>query len=175
MALDFVIEKLATSHDASGFDCGVESMTTWIKRYALVSKQSDITQTYILHQRDNHVIGYYALSAGEVNREAAPERIAKRMPNYPIGVIVLTRLAIDTGFPRRGLAATLLQDAFTRVERAADIVGIRALFVHAINDRAREFYLHQGFVPSPIEPLHLMLAMKDLRATLKASTSRTKG
>jgi hypothetical protein len=42
------------------------------------------------------------------------------------------------------------------------------LFVHAIHDKARAFYLHQGFVPSPIEPLHLMLAMKDLRATLKA-------
>jgi len=168
MAFDFVIEKLANSHDASGFDCGVESMTTWIKRYALASKQSDSTQPYILHQRDNQVIGYYALSAGDVNRDAAPERIAKGMPNYPIGVIVLTRLAVDTRFQGRGLAATLLQDAFARVERAADIVGVRALLVHAINDRAREFYLHQGFVPSPLEPMHLMLAMKDLRRTLKA-------
>jgi GNAT superfamily N-acetyltransferase len=169
MVFEFVIEKLGAVHDAREFDCGLESMTTWIKRYALASKQSDITQTYVLHrQQDNQIIGYYALSAGDVNREAAPERIAKGMPNYPIGVIVLTRLAIDTRFHGRGLAATLLLDAFTRVERAANIVGVRALFVHAINDRAREFYLHQGFTPSPIEPLHLMLAMKDIRATLKA-------
>jgi GNAT superfamily N-acetyltransferase len=169
MAVEFVIEKLGTLHDVRDFDCGVESMTTWIKRYALASRQSDITQTYVLHrQQDNQVIGYYALSAGDVNREAAPERIAKGMPNYPIGVIVPTRLAIDTRFHGRGLAAALLQDAFARVERAADIVGVRALFVHAINDSAREFYLHQGFSPSPIEPLHLMLSMKDLRATLKA-------
>jgi len=168
MAFDFVIEKLGASHDANAFNCGVESMTTWIKRYALTSKQSDITQTYILHRRDNHVIGYYALSAGDVNRESVPERIARGMPNYPIGVILLTRLAVDTRFQGHGLAATLLQDALARVERAAEIVGVRALLVHAINDRARAFYLHQGFVPSPIEPLHLMLAMKDLRATLKA-------
>ena len=168
MPADFVIEKLRTSHDASGFDCGIESMTTWIKRYALTSTQSDITQTYVLHRNDNQVIGYYALSAGDVNREAAQERVAKGMPNYPIGVVVLTRLAIDARFQGQGLAATLLQDAFVRVDRAADIVGVRALFVHAINDTARAFYLHQGFVPSPIEPLHLMLAMKDLRATLKA-------
>lgn len=168
MAFDFVIEKLLASHDASAFDCGVESMTTWIKRYALTSKQSDITQTYILRRHDKQVIGYYALSAGDVNREAAPERIAKGMPNYPIGVIVLTRLAVDTRFQGQGLAAALLQDAFVRVERAADIVGVRAVLVHAIDGRAREFYLHQGFTPSPLEPLHLMLAMKDLRATLKA-------
>jgi GNAT superfamily N-acetyltransferase len=168
MPSDFVIEKLRTSHDTSGFDCGVESMTTWIKRYALMSKQSDITQTYVLHRHDNQVIGYYALSAGDVNREAAPERIARGMPNYPIGVVVLTRLAIDARFQGQGLAATLLQDAFVRVDRAADIVGVRALFVHAIHDTARAFYLHQGFVPSPIEPQHLILAMKDLRATLKA-------
>ena len=115
MAFDFVIEKLGGLHEPTGFDCGIESMTTWIKRYALTSKQSDITQTYVLHQRDNRVIGYYALSAGNVNREAAPERIAKGMPNYPIGVVVLTRLAVDTRFQGRGLAATLLQDAFARV------------------------------------------------------------
>jgi len=169
MAFDFVIEKLGATHDAGDFDGGVESMTTWIKRYALASKQSDITQTYVLHRLDDQrIIGYYALSAGDVNREAAPERIAKGMPNYPIGVVVLTRLAVDTRFQGRGLAATLLQDAFARVERAADIVGVRALFVHAINDQAREFYLHQGFLPSPIEPLHLVLPVKDLRATLKA-------
>ncbi|SPF37996.1 GCN5-related N-acetyltransferase [Candidatus Sulfopaludibacter sp. SbA4] len=169
MAFDFVIEKLGATHDAGEFDWGVESMTTWITRYALASKQSDTTQTYVLRRRDDQqIIGYYALSAGDVNREAAPERIAKGMPNYPIGVVVLTRLAVDTRFQGRGLAATLLQDAFARVERAADIVGVRALFVHAINDQAREFYLHQGFIASPIEPLHLMLPMKDLRATLKA-------
>jgi GNAT superfamily N-acetyltransferase len=169
MAFEFVIEKLGAHHDATAFDCGIESMTTWIKRYALQSKQNVITQTYVLRrQQDDQIIGYYALSAGDVNREAAPERIAKGMPNYPIGVIVLTRLAIDRRFHGRGLAATLLQDVFTRLERAADIVGVRALFVHAINDSAREFYLHQGFTPSPIEPLHLMLSMKDIRATLKA-------
>jgi GNAT superfamily N-acetyltransferase len=169
MAVQFVIEKLGALDDARDFDCGLESMTTWIKRYALQSKQCDVTQTYILHrQQDSQVIGYYALSAGDVNREAAPERIAKGMPNYPIGVIVLTRLAVDRRFHGQGLAATLLQDAFTRVERAAEIIGVRALFVHAINESAREFYLHQGFTPSPIEPLHLMLSMKDLRATLKA-------
>jgi len=38
------------------------------------------------------------------------------------------------------------------VDRAADIVGVRALFVH---------------------DLRLMLAMKDLRATLKARKNRT--
>jgi len=66
MAPDFVIGKLRTSHDASGLDCGVESMTTWIKRYALTSKQSDITQTYVLHRHGNQVIGYTPFSAGDV-------------------------------------------------------------------------------------------------------------
>ena len=103
MAFQFVIEKLGTSHKTSDFDCGVESMTSWIKRYALASRQSDVTQTYVLHQHDNQVIGYYALSAGDVNRETAPERIAKGMPNYPFGVIVLTRLAIDCDFKDAGL------------------------------------------------------------------------
>jgi GNAT superfamily N-acetyltransferase len=167
-APEFVIEKLSAAHDPTGFDCGIESMTAWLKRYALISKQSDLTQIYVLHPQNNRVAGYYSLAAGDVNREAAPDRIAKGMPNFPIGVIVLARLAVDSRFQGKGLGATLLLDAFSRTERAAGVVGIRAMLVHAINDAAREFYLHHGFVPSPVDHLHLMLLMKDLRATRKA-------
>jgi hypothetical protein len=54
-----------------------------------------------------------------------------------------------------------------RIAYAADIVGARAVLVHAIDESAKKFYLHFNFEPSPIHELQLMLLMKDLRKTLE--------
>ena len=66
------------------------------------------------------------------------------------------------------MGAALLQDVFARlVELSADI-GCRGLLVHAESAEARAFYLHlvPEFEPSPTDPLHLVLLMKDIRRTL---------
>ena len=60
----------------------------------------------------------------------------------------------------------LLFDALKRVEEAADIVGVRAVMVHAIDDAARKFYEHFNFDSSPIDPFQLMLLLKDVRKAL---------
>jgi predicted N-acetyltransferase YhbS len=85
------------------------------------------------------------------------------MPD-PVPVVLLGRLAIDVKEQGRGLGAHLLRDAITRTVEAAELVGVRALLVHALHDQARRFYLHFGFESSPTPPLHLFLLMKDTRA-----------
>jgi GNAT superfamily N-acetyltransferase len=81
-------------------------------------------------------------------------------------VILLARLAVDRSERGTGLGKALLKDALLRIARAADIVGARAVLVHAIDERAKEFYQHFDFEPSPIHELQLMLLMKDLRKAL---------
>jgi hypothetical protein len=44
------------------------------------------------------------------------------------------------------------------------------LLVHAKHDAARDWYLKYGFEPSPTDPLHLQLLMKDIRRFLKPVT-----
>jgi GNAT superfamily N-acetyltransferase len=63
----------------------------------------------------------------------------------------------------RGVGAGLLKDAMRRTMQAADIAGIRAFAVHAKNEAASAFYQHFDFVPSPTDPLHLFLLVKELR------------
>jgi len=41
----------------------------------------------------------------------------------------------------------------------AQDVGVRALLVHALNERAARFYTHYGFMPSPAHPMTLMLPL----------------
>jgi GNAT superfamily N-acetyltransferase len=113
------------------------------------------------------VVGYYALAAGSVEHEEVPARIRKGLARYPVPVILLARLAVDQQERGRGLGAALLKDALTRAARAADEIGARAILVHAKDDEARSFYEHFDFEPSPSDPLHLFLLMKDLRALVR--------
>lgn len=155
-------EKLAKQHILAEFSCGVESLDAWLKRFAWQNQQSDLTTTFVAHRR-NRVVGYYSLTAGSVNREDAPARIAKGTPNHPIGVVLLARLAVDESEKGRGLGRALLKDALLRAESASEIVAVKAVLVHALNEEARQFYLRFDFEASPVHPLHLMLLMKDIR------------
>lgn len=60
----------------------------------------------------------------------------------------------------------LLKDAIVRTLAAADIAGIRAFAVHAKNEKARAFYECFDFLPSPTDPLHMFVLIKDLRQAL---------
>lgn len=161
------IERLRKEHDVSGFDCGNSSLDDWLKRFALTNQQGDSARTYIaLLQR--RIVGYYSLSAGSVRKEESPARIARGLVNHPIGVILLARLAVDRREQGKGPGKALLVDALSRSLAAADVIGARAILVHAIDEQALSFYRRFGFESSPLDPKQLMLLMKDLRATLKS-------
>lgn len=114
------------------------------------------------------IAGYYALAAGAVMPRDAPARVVRGLAsNQAVPVVLLARLAVDHRSQGRRLGRSLLQDATTRVLRAGELIGVRALLVHAVNERARAWYAQFGFAASPTHPLHLTLLMKDLRATVE--------
>ncbi|MBV9156882.1 MAG: GNAT family N-acetyltransferase [Acidobacteriaceae bacterium] len=166
-APEFVIEKLTKEHDLSGFDCGNDALNLWLKRFAWINVSNDTARVYVAHRDNGVVAGYHALVAGSVSREEAPERIGRGLAAHPIGVVVLARLAVTRDEQGKGLGTSLLQDALLRAHRAAEVVGVRAVLVHAINPSARAFYLQFGFSPSLIDDMRLLLLMKDLRAFLR--------
>ena len=159
------VEALSADHDVSTFDCGKPELTEWLRRFALTSQQSESARVYVVH-RGGRVAGYYALASSAVARADAPVRAGRGLANYAIPVILLARLAVDQGEQGRGLGSALLKDVFLRVARAADEIGVRALLVHAQDDEARAFYEHFDFEPSPTDPLHLFLLLKDVRQAL---------
>lgn len=82
-------------------------------------------------------------------------------------VILLARLGVDKDEQGGGLGKALLKNALARITQAADIVGARAVLVHAIDQQARKFYEHFDFEPSQVHELQLMLLMKDLRKAME--------
>jgi len=81
----------------------------------------------------------------------------------PVPVMVLARLAAVHRAQGMKLGAALLQDAARRAVAVSRHAGVRALLVHALHERAKQFYQHYGFQESPQHPLTLMLRlnMKD--------------
>jgi GNAT superfamily N-acetyltransferase len=159
------IEKLSRQHDVDAFDCGNEPLNRFLIRYALQNQKAGTSQTYFAVD-GAAIAGYYTLVVGEVAFEQAAERLKKGLARHPVPVMVLARLAIATGQQGRGLGAGLLKDSMLRTLLAADIAGIRALVVHAKDDGAKAFYDRYDFMPSPTDPYHLFLLLKNIRASL---------
>jgi hypothetical protein len=163
-------ELIAPDHEVDAFDCGSEAQTVWLRRFALQASRSDTTKVYVVCRPGMRtVVGYYALSAGSVAHEDAPDRITKGIGRYPIPVIVLTRLGVDVSEQGRGLGSGLVADAFLQVASIADRVGVRALLIHAESPSAAAFYrrISPAIQESPTDPLHLVLLIKDLRQAIR--------
>ncbi len=161
------IEKLERRHDVDAFDCGKEPLNRFLSRYALQNQKAGASQTYV-GTDDDGLVGYYTLVVGEVAYEKAAERLKKGLAKHPVPVMVLARLAVATGHQGKGIGSGLLKDAILRTLQAADIAGIRAFVVHAKDDEAKAFYERFDFTPSPTDPYHLFVLLKDLRASLSA-------
>jgi GNAT superfamily N-acetyltransferase len=169
------LERLTADHETSEFDCGSEAQTNWLRRYALQAQAGETSAVYVVSlARSRRVVGYFALAAGSVERSEAPGRVTKGAGRNQVPVILLARLGVDLGEQRRGLGRALMKEVLLRTSEAADTVGARALLIHAESDAARSFYQHLAeFEPSPTDPLHLFLLMKDLRATIGESAPPT--
>jgi GNAT superfamily N-acetyltransferase len=160
------IHKLSAEDVIDPFDCGQVELNRFLKRFALANQAANAAQTYVT-SRARRVVGYYSLAVGSVQREDSPSRAVKGMARHPVPVMILARLAVDRSDQGSGIGKALLKDALLRTAQAADIAGIRALVVHAKDEDARRWYEQFDFEPSPTDPLHLFLLLKDLKRLAK--------
>ncbi len=161
------IEGLKRTHNLDPFDCGSQALNRFLSRYALQNQQAGPSQTYVALASDE-VVGYYTLVVGQVEYDAAAERLKKGLARHPVPIMLLARLAVASSWQGRKLGAGLLKDAILRTLQAADIAGIRAFVVHAKDDHAKAFYERFDFIASPTDPYHLFRLLKDLRTGPKS-------
>ena len=162
MSAERRVEKLRPDHRIEDFDCGREELNRYLLRYAWQSQQAGAAQTYV-GVAGHAIIGYHTLAVGQVAHEEAPERLTKGLARHPVPIMLLARLAVDGRWQGRGVGKALLKDAMQRTLQAADIAGIRAFAVHAKDEEARSFYQKFDFIPSPTDPMHLFVLLKDVR------------
>lgn len=152
-------------HTVDNFDCGISSLNQWIRQQALKNELSGASRTFVVCI-EKEAVGYYALATGSILRQQAPGKIRREMPD-PIPVMVLARLAVDCTWQKSGVGLGLLRDALLRTYNVSRQVGVRALLVHALSEKAKGFYLRHGFTQSPVDQMTLMLKMQDVRQILE--------
>lgn len=164
------VEPLTAEHVVAGFDCGSPAQSDWLIKHALQAHRSGLSRVYVVcepREQGRHVVGYYALAAGSVAPPDAPRRLTQGAGRYHQPVVILTRLGVDRTAQGEGLGRALIVDALRRIATASEVIGVRAVLIHCETDAARDFYLRLAkFDPSPTDPMHLLLLMKDLRRAL---------
>jgi predicted N-acetyltransferase YhbS len=163
-------EPLRGKHSTSAFDSGEESLDIWLDRYARHAEAAGSARTFVTTEDGARVVGYYALTVGQVEPGNATERLLRGQPQgRPVPVVILARLAVDIRHQSAGLGRSLLQDALLRTVRVGEEAGIRAIVANALAQQAADFYVRFGFEASLTDRLHVVLLMKDLRKLLEAA------
>jgi predicted N-acetyltransferase YhbS len=157
-------QLLASKHQLEDFNSGEPSLDEWLKKRALKNSAGGASRCFVVCS-DNAVIGYYSLSASAINHEIAPKAMRRNMPN-PLPALLLGRLAVDGKYHNQGLGSALLRDAMLRSLTIAQNAGVFALLLHALNDRARQFYLSRGFVDSPLQSMTLTMTLATMQTIL---------
>ena len=171
MSARYLSPRLLASDDRlDGFECRSEEQTIWLKKHARQAHaRGGTSRVFVVTEvGGSDVVAYYAWCMASIMAVEAPPRLRKGAGRYPQPVALLARLGVDLHHERRGLGAALLADVISRTAQIGTEVGCRGLLVHAESTAARAFYLHliPEFEPSPTDPLHLVLLMKDILRTL---------
>lgn len=158
-------EALSAHHDCSGFDCGETSLNLFLQQRARQNAERNLGVTHVALDQPGAtaILGYYTLLVRSVEREDFAG--AKKLPPGAIGVALLARLAVSQNAQGSGLGTQMLLRAITQTERAARDLGIHALVVHALGERAKDWYLGLdfGFEVLTTDPLHLCLSIGKIR------------
>ncbi|GIF65476.1 N-acetyltransferase GCN5 [Asanoa ishikariensis] len=164
------VEPLAPMHNVVGFDCGSAAQSEWLTEHALQAHRAGLSRVYVVRGIEDgldRVVGYYALAAGSVAPASATRRMMHGAGRYHQPIVLLTRLGVDRAVQGVGLGRALVVDALRRIAGAAEVIGVRAALIHCESTSARDFYLRlAAFEPSPTDPMHLLLLIKDLRRAL---------
>lgn len=153
---------LNAGHDVSSFDCGEPALNEWLRHHAL-KNESRFSRTYVVCE-DNVVIAYFCISAGSIQRAAAPGKLRRNAPDT-IPVSVIGRLAVSRDHAGKGLGADILSDALRRIAVASQNIGIGAVLIHAKDDTAKRFYMKCAeFIEYPDDSRTLFLPIETVVA-----------
>lgn len=144
----WLIERLG-NHDRGTFSCEEANLTRYLQENASQDARRHVAATFVAVTEGDRktIIGYYTLSATNVELKDIPESVAKKLPRYPlVPATLLGRLARDRSKKGQGLGEFLLLDAIKRAVVQSKQIASAAIVVDAISEEAASFYRHFNFV-----------------------------
>ena len=157
------IEKLENIHIKEDFSCGYDLLDNYLKRQVNQDIKRKLSSCTVLVDEKNVVKGYFTLSANSIRRQELPDELTKKLPpSYSdLPVILLGRIAIDKSIQGNGFGEILLYNALKKCLDLSNQLGILAVIVDPIDDKAINFYKSYGFIELPTSD-KMFLSMKTI-------------
>lgn len=156
--------RLTKDHNVEAFDCGIESLNSWLQNGALKAEKAYTARTYVWTDSPTSadVCAYFAFAPTGIIREELSSGQAGGQSGFIPGYL-LARLALTENLHGDGLGTDLLIDAIGRVVGAAEVSAGRLIVVDAINERAVAFYMRHDFQPVKLTPNRLVMKIATAR------------
>lgn len=139
------VRALRATDDRTTFRSGDPDLDRFLAKYAAQNQfRHHIGTTYVAVE-DRRVLGYVTVAAGHIEGEALPASVRGKLPSYPLLVLRLARLAVDSAAQRRGVGKALMRHVFMMALRMAEDYGCVGIVVDAKPD-AVAYYEAFGFV-----------------------------
>ncbi|MDT8369519.1 MAG: GNAT family N-acetyltransferase [Longimicrobiales bacterium] len=174
MAGAIEIRLLARDDDRSGFSCGQADLDRFFEHYAGQNQfKLHLAVTWVAVV-EGRIVGFATVAASSIERAGVPiPRLRGRMPAYPLPVLRLARLGVETRAQGLGIGKALLRHVLALAVEQRDRLGCVGIVTDA-KPEAVSFYQSLGFVPVAGvregllhgEPLPMFLAIQTIAEAL---------
>ncbi len=169
--MTLTLVPITRSLSKAPFDCGYRELNHYLRHYALKNDQLSIGKTFVATTETGRVAGYLTISTAGIAAESLPDELRASLPRYPVPAMRVGRLAVDLQFQGAGVGRWLLTQAFRKAVVVSQHVGMYAVLVDAIDERAKAFYLKYGFIPFEGHPLTLFLPVATILSAMEQEPS----
>ena len=176
--LEVRVRLLEPSDDRTGFRSGNIDLDRFFQRYAGQNQfRHHIGTIYVAVQNDR-IVGFVTVSSGEIVADKLAKSLRRRLPDYPLPILRLARLAVDERFQGHGIGQLLLRAMLNLALGMRERVGCIGVVVDAKPD-AVTFYSSLGFKPIDLisgalgdrpEPVAMFLPIGQIAVAAKEAT-----
>jgi len=157
--MSLTLEPISKALQKVPFDCGNPVLNDYFRFYAFKNDRLSIGKTFVAVDDTGAATGYMTLSNAQIEAGLLPLAIRAKLPRYPVPALRIGKLAVDVRFQGTGVGAWLLRSALEKALSVSASVGLFAVIVDAIDEKAQSFYLKYGFIPFAEYPLTLFLPL----------------
>ncbi|MGA8644193.1 GNAT family N-acetyltransferase [Candidatus Binatus sp.] len=139
------VRLLREKDNRSSFQSGDDQLDLFFHRYAGQNQfRHHIGTTYIAVEREI-ILGFATVTVGHVEIENISRGLRKKLPDYPLPILRLARLAVDRNAQGKGVGEHLMRTVFSVAIELRDKVGCVGVVVDA-KPAAENYYSRYGFV-----------------------------
>lgn len=168
----FVNLKDCLDVDRDNFDCDDPEINNYIKDVAIVAQETNHATTFLmLDKEERKIAGFYTLSSSVIPRQDLPDEYRESKLPYATPAILIGQFALDKTYQKCNLSKYLLGNAYRRIFLLykQSIVAFRAIRVDTRAEKAKKFWIRQGFIEFKKNQSSLFLPINTVIKTLEGN------